>query len=283
MRELRGRVCVITGAASGIGLALAERAAAEGMRVVLSDIEAGPLEAAVAGLRGQGATAIGVRADVSKEAEVEELAARAYAEFGAVHLFCNNAGVFSREKPTWEHTPADWQWIFGVNVMGVVHGMRAFVPRMLASGEPGHVVNTASMAGLATGGMGTAVYDASKHAVVSLTESLYKDLVTRQSLVSASVLCPGVVDTNIFTAERNRPAEYGGGPGQDVASPSSAELPSDWLSPQEVAAQVFDGVREDRFYILASQPVVFEWVRMAHNRMWEGKNPAVPRRKGVEA
>jgi NAD(P)-dependent dehydrogenase (short-subunit alcohol dehydrogenase family) len=277
MEQFSGRVAVVTGAASGIGLALAERAAREGMSVVLSDIEAGALEAAVAKVRGLGVKAIGQRTDVSKEADVEALARRAYDEFGAVHLLCNNAGVLNRERATWLHSVADWQWVLNVNLWGVVHGIRAFVPRMLAGGDEGHIVNTASMAGLITGGPGTAVYDASKHAVLSLSESLYRDLVARQTKVSASVLCPGAVDTKIFEAERNRPAELGpvegAAPESRVAADGMGQFP-----PEEMANQVFAAVREIRFYILATQPVVIEWTKMGHDRMWIGKNPAVSHR-----
>jgi NAD(P)-dependent dehydrogenase (short-subunit alcohol dehydrogenase family) len=280
MQEFSGKVAVITGAASGIGFALAERAAREGMSVVLADVEEAPLQRATAALRERGARAIAQRTDVSDEAAVEALAQRAYSEFGAVHLLCNNAGVINRERPAWEHSLADWKWLLDVNLWGVIHGIRSFVPRMLASGEEGHIVNTASMAGLVTGGMGTAVYDATKHAVVSLSESLYRDLVVRQTKVSASVLCPGAVMTQIFSAERNRPAALGPSEGKAPESrvTGTTAFPSDSFQPAEVADQVFGAVRENRFYILAAQPIIFEWTKMGHDRMWEGKNPAVPRR-----
>lgn len=285
MQTFEGRVAVVTGAASGIGLALARRAAREGMKVALADVEARALEAAEAALKGQGATVTAHRADVSSADEVEELAERVYAEWGAVHLLCNNAGVFNRGRPTWEYSLSDWQWLLGVNLWGVVHGIRSFVPRMLAGGDEGHIVNTASMAGLITGGIGTAVYDATKHAVLSLSESLYRDLVIRQTKVSASVLCPGVVETNIFTAERNRPAPLAaeGAPatsdaGEQSGSAMAAMLSGSALRPEEMAEQVFDAVRANRFYILASQPEILEWTRMGHARMWQGKNPAVPHR-----
>src|SRR5215211_3201520 len=206
MQELRGRVAVVTGAASGIGLALAERAAQEGMTIVMADVEQQALASAADTLQKRGATVAAHRVDVTSEAEVEALAAWVFETIGAVHLLCNNAGVISRQRPTWEYSVSDWQWLLGVNLWGVVHGIRSFVPRMLAGGEEGHVVNTASMAGLVTGGIGTAVYDTTKHAAVSLSESLYRDLLVRQTRVSASVLCPGAVQTNIFDAERNRPA-----------------------------------------------------------------------------
>ena len=278
MQELTGRTAVITGAASGIGLALAERAAREGMSVVLCDVEATALEKARAAVAAGGTKVAAHRLDVSNEGEVEAVATKVFAEFGAVHLLCNNAGVINRQKAAWEHSTADWQWLLAVNLWGVVHGIRAFVPRMLAGGEEGHIVNTASMAGLVTGGMGSAVYDATKHAVLSLTESLYRDLIVRQDRVSASVLCPGAVTTNIFDAERNRPG------GRDTSDAPRRESSADPLAgiesfpPSRMADQVFEAVRENRFYVLAAQDVMYEWTKMGHDRMWEGRNPAVPHR-----
>ena len=285
MDELSGRVAVVTGAASGIGKALAERVVAAGMSVVLADVEAAALAATVRALQDAGASVAAQVTDVTQEASVQALADFAFSTFGKVHVLCNNAGVLHRNKATWEHTGADWRWVLDVNVWGVVHGIRAFVPRMIADGEPGHIVNTASMAGLATGGPGTAPYDASKHAVLSITESLYKDLVLRASNLSASVLCPGAVDTNIFSAERNRAPQYGdaaataGEPAASrvTAASASAQMGGP-LEPASVAAAVEDAIRANRFYVLATQPIVFEWVRMGHTRMWDGRNPAVPRR-----
>ncbi|MEO8538415.1 MAG: SDR family NAD(P)-dependent oxidoreductase [bacterium] len=276
MQEFQGKVAVVTGAASGIGLALAERAAREGMTVVMCDIEANALEAAAAKLRDRGQKAVAHRVDVTVEHEVEALAGRVYADHGAVHLLCNNAGVLAKEKPTWEVPLADWDWTFSVNVYGVIHGIRAFVPRMLAGGEEGHVVNTASMAGLITGRAGNAVYDASKHACLALSEALYRDLVIRQTKVSASVLCPGAVITQIFAAERNRPAELGGG--KEPVEDGATAFPGDSFPPSEMADQVFDAVRADRFYVLGAQREMLEWTKMGHERMWADKNPAIPHR-----
>ncbi len=280
MHDFAGRTAVITGAASGIGFALAERAAREGMTVLLADIEAKALDAATTSLKERGFPALSHRTDVSDEASVEGLADRAFAEFGAVHLLCNNAGVYDRPRPAWEHTPSDWRWVLDVNLWGVIHGIRAFVPLMLASGHEGHIVNTASMAGLVTGGIGTAVYDASKHAVLSLSESLYKDLATTTTKVSASVLCPGAVSTNIFTSERNRPRDSSAGhaPGASAGPVSVGSLPEESFPPEKMADHVFAAVRENRFYVLAAQDVMYEWTKMGHDRMWEGRNPAVPRR-----
>ncbi len=277
MQEFQGRVAVVTGAASGIGLALARRAASEGMTVVLADVEEKALQSSAQSLRDAGFKVASQRVDVSREAEVEALARRCFDEFGAVHLLCNNAGVISRERPAWEATIADWQWLLSVNLWGVIHGLRAFVPRMLASGEEGHIVNTASMAGLITGGIGNAVYDASKHAVVALSESLYKDLVIRQTQVSASVLCPGAVTTNIFRADRNRPAELTEPKGEPPQSRGTG-FPDASFPPEEMAERVFAAVRENRFYVLAAQDVMYEWTTMGHDRMWEGRNPAIPHR-----
>jgi NAD(P)-dependent dehydrogenase (short-subunit alcohol dehydrogenase family) len=276
VETFRGRVAVITGGASGIGFALAERAAREGMSVAIADVEAGALESAAARLKAGGATVNAHRLDVSDAANVEAFAAQVFADAGAVHLLCNNAGVLNRDRPTWEHTPQDWKWVLDVNLWGVINGIRSFVPRMLAGGEEGHIVNTASMAGLVTGRMGAAVYDASKHAVVSLSESLYRDLAIETPLVTASVLCPGTVDTNIFTAERNRPA--GTGEPEGAKPEATTGNRAEWLSPAEIADQVFEAVREKRFYILAAQTEMFEWTKMGHDRMWEGRNPAVPHR-----
>jgi NAD(P)-dependent dehydrogenase (short-subunit alcohol dehydrogenase family) len=276
MEKFEGRVAVVTGAASGIGFALAARAATEGMTVLMADVEQNALEAAAGRLRDQRLNAVPHVLDVTDPQQVEALADRAYREFGAVHLLCNNAGVMTREKATWEATIEDWEWTLSVNVWGVIHGIRAFVPRMLASGEEGHIVNTASMAGLITGRAGNVVYDASKHACLSISESLYRDLVIRQAKVSASVLCPGAVLTRIFEAERNRPTELGGGTEPVVSGATS--FPGDSFPPEEMANQVFDAVRNNRFYVLAAQREMIEWTKMGHDRMFGGKNPAVPHR-----
>ncbi|HEY7205960.1 MAG TPA: SDR family NAD(P)-dependent oxidoreductase, partial [Methylomirabilota bacterium] len=174
MKSFSGRVAVVTGAASGIGLALAERFAGEGMKVVMADIEAGALATASEGLRRTGAAVHATRVDVSRAEDVERLAVETYRAFGAAHVVCNNAGV-AVIGAVHEHTLADWQWVINVNLWGVIHGVRAFLPRMLAGGDEGHIVNTASMAGLTTAPF-MSVYDVTKHGVVALSESMYKEL-----------------------------------------------------------------------------------------------------------
>jgi len=260
---------------------MSRKFAAEGMKVVMADIEAPALEAAAETVRANGAEVITRVTDVRKGAELEALANLAYASFGAVHLVCNNAGVQNRDRLTWEHSAEDWQWVMDVNVMGVVHGMRALVPRMIAGGEEGHIVNTASMAGLVTGAPGAGVYYASKHAVLSLTESLYRDLAMQDAKVSASVVCPGAVMTNIFISDRNRPPEYGESIGKPAESRVFTDPNAGSYTPDQVAEIVLDGVRENRFYIFPAQDMIFGWVKMGHDRMWEGKNPAVSRRRPV--
>lgn len=174
MKEFKDRVAVVTGAASGIGRAMAERFAAAEMRVVLADVEEQALSKAEAELREKGAEVLSVRTDVSKGSDVEKLAQETLAAFGAVHVVCNNAGVTDQGGKIWEKTQSDWEWVMGVNLWGVIHGVRVFVPIMLDQGTEGHVVNTASMAGLMTGRLN--IYGVTKHAVVSLTESLYLEL-----------------------------------------------------------------------------------------------------------
>ena len=211
MKQFEGKTAVVTGAASGIGRALAERFAQARMQVVLADIEKDALDRAVAELEQRQHRVIGVVANTMIRESVQALADRAIAEFGKVHIVCNNAGIAAMAgglKPIWEVSDRDWQWVMGVNFWGVLYGIQAFVPHMLAHGEEGHIVNTASLAGLMPGG-GT--YGVSKHGVLSLTETLRQSLTTVGAKIGASVLCPGFVNTNIFDAERHRPKELSSG------------------------------------------------------------------------
>ncbi|HEX5813932.1 MAG TPA: SDR family NAD(P)-dependent oxidoreductase [Methylomirabilota bacterium] len=241
--DLRGKTSVVTGGASGIGRALALRFAREGANVVVADLDAAGMEAVAAEARGLGVKALALRTDVSELGQVEALAARAFETFGAVHVLCNNAGVGAGGGLE-SATHRDWQWVLGVNLWGVIHGVEAFVPRMIARGEPGHVVNTASMAGLvASKGLG--VYNTSKYAVVGLSETLAKDL--KPYRIGVSVLCPMGVETRIRQSERNRPAalrnERAGG-GEPV------ELIGRYLAPETVADMVLAAVRASELYVI---------------------------------
>jgi NAD(P)-dependent dehydrogenase (short-subunit alcohol dehydrogenase family) len=250
----QGRVAVVTGAASGIGLGLSERFAAEGMHVVMADVEEPALAKAAAVLAGAGASVLPVRTDVSDRAAVDALRDAALSAFGAVHVVCNNAGVGGPHGPLWECPPGEWDWVLGVNLEGVMNGVRTFMPVLLGQ-DAGHLVNTSSIFGVFAGTLGP--YGVSKHAVAALSETLHFNL---ESLgvthVGVSVLCPGAVRTNFGTSARNRPAWAGPAVARDEAEEASAErfdqLSLLGASPAEVAAMVADGIRSRRFYILTS-------------------------------
>ncbi len=249
-----GRVAVVTGAASGIGLGLSERFAAEGMHVVMADVEEPALTKAASELAQRGASVLPVVTDVSDRAAVEALRDAAVSAFGAAHVVCNNAGVGGPHGPLWECPPGEWDWVLGVNLGGVINGVRSFMPLLLEQ-DAAHMVNTASIFGVFAGTLGP--YGVSKHAVVALTETLYFNL---QSLgvshVGVSVLCPGAVRTNFGTSARNRPASAGPPMVRGEAEQASAErfdrLSATGASPAEVAGIVADAIRASRFYILTS-------------------------------
>ena len=252
MIDYAGKTAVVTGAASGIGFALAEKFVEQRMQVVLADIQEDALNQAVDKLKQRQGQVVGVVTDTMLQASVENLADRAAEEFGNVHVLCNNAGVASTSAgvgtPIWEIPKTDWDWVMGVNFYGVLYGLQTFVPRMLAHGESGHIVNTASLAGLMPAG-GT--YGVSKHGVLVLTETLYNDLETQGADIGASVLCPGFVNTNIIDAERNRPQDLGGGAetSEEAAAIGRAML-AQGKDPADIAQAVFDSMQERRLYIL---------------------------------
>jgi NAD(P)-dependent dehydrogenase (short-subunit alcohol dehydrogenase family) len=255
MQDFEGKVAVVTGGASGMGLGMATRFAEQGMRVVLADVEEPVLQAAVTKLRQAEHDVLGVVTDVSKVESVEALAQKTLEVYGKVHVLCNNAGVGGGSGGAiWEATLKDWQWTLGVNLWGVIYGIHTFVPIMLDQDEEGHVVNTASMAGLTPSNR---PYSISKHGVVSLSEALHEGLRDRGAKVHASVLCPGVVNTNIMFGGRNRPDELKD-PGRET--PTERELKRSaavhkyaaekGLDPLEVGDMVVDAIRNEQFWIL---------------------------------
>ena len=262
VEQLNGKVAVVTGAASGIGLSLSRRFAAEGMRVVMADIEPDALAVAAGELRAGGAEVHLEVVDVSVGEDVDRLADAALEAFGAVHLVCNNAGVGGGGSLETLST-ADWEWVLGVNLWGVIHGIRAFLPLLLAQGE-GHIVNTASLAGLiAAPFMGP--YNASKSAVVAISETAHAELAIAGTDVGVSVLCPAWVRTRIHESDRNRPeshrARSGAAQERDSAMAEViAGLIENGLDPDDVAGQVLDAVRAKRFWVL-THPESREFVR----------------------
>ncbi|MFA5915606.1 MAG: SDR family oxidoreductase [Burkholderiales bacterium] len=278
MKDFQGKVAVITGGASGLGRAMAERFARAGMSIVLADVEPNALAKAEAEMKAAGAKVIGVRTDVSKAAEVEALAQKTLAAFGAVHLLANNAGV-AEGGNVWDNTVADWEWVLGVNMWGVIHGVRVFTPIMLAQGSEGHIVNTASVAGLISPpGMG--IYCVSKHAVVTLSECLHHDLAQKTNKLKCSVLCPAYVPTGIADSGRNRPAEL-----SQTRQKSAADLALDAslkkavqsgkLSAADVAEKVYEAVLEERFYIL-THPKIKPSIQWRMEDILQERNPTNP-------
>jgi NAD(P)-dependent dehydrogenase (short-subunit alcohol dehydrogenase family) len=276
MKQFRDRVAVVTGAASGIGLALCERFAAEGMRIVLADVEANALQAATEKLARGGAKTLAAVTDVTRPESVDALAARAFEAFGAVHVVCNNAGVGGDAVPCWEQSLANWKWVLDVNLWGVIHGIRSFVPRMLKHGDEGHVVNTASMAGHISVPM-FSPYHASKFAVVTLSETLHFELALVGARLKASVLCPGFVKTRIMESERNRPAALQT-PGREISEgernflSAYQEFVGAGIPPADVAARVLDAIRDERFWVFP-HPEALDSVRTRTESVLAQQNP----------
>ncbi len=276
MKDLAGKVAVITGGASGIGLALARRLAADGMSIVIGDIEADAMSAAVAELHGSGATASGVLTDVTDPDSVDALRDAVLAEHGAVHVVCNNAGV-AAGGPAWEISVDVWRWVLDVNVFGVINGIRSFVPTLIEQGE-GHIVNTASIAGLiAAPGIGP--YTASKHAVVSISETLVQDLAAAGANVGVSVLCPAFVRTRIHEARRNAP-ETAAEALSDESLPNFnwevfSALVEAGIDATIVADAVLEALLEDRFYIL-THPETRQWAQSRFDTILGDGSPLSP-------
>jgi NAD(P)-dependent dehydrogenase (short-subunit alcohol dehydrogenase family) len=271
MKELKGKVAVITGAASGIGRALAKRCVREGMKVVLSDIEEESLAQAGQELHAGDGTLLAVRTDVSKESDIEALAQKAVSTFGRVHLLINNAGV-GIEGTVWESTVADWEWVMGVNLWSLIYSVRTFVPIMLQQDTECHILNTASIGGLISG-PGKGVYMVTKHGVVSLSETLCCDLAERGAKIKVSVLCPGSVNTRIIESARNRPSELWNEPvNVELTRPETIREVEAGLSPERVAEIAFQGIVNDRFYIL-THPDLNPLIRQRMESILQNGNP----------
>lgn len=282
--DFKNKTAVLTGAGSGFGLECARIGAKLGMNLVLVDVQQDALDKAVAEMQAAGAPVLAMRVDVSKADQMQALADATFKRFGAPHLVFNNAGVGSGGL-IWENTVQDWEWVMGVNVMGVVHGVRLFTPMMLAAAHAdpsyrGHIVNTASMAGLVNGpNMG--VYNVSKHAVVALSETLYQDLVLMTDQISASVLCPFFVATGISQSHRNRPDEFKTAGVKPTHSQLIGQAMSDKavnngkVSAAEVAQKVFDAVANNQFYIY-SHPKALSSVQVRLEDVMQARNPTDP-------
>jgi NAD(P)-dependent dehydrogenase (short-subunit alcohol dehydrogenase family) len=285
METLDGKIAVVTGAASGIGLGMVEAFAARGMQVVMADIEAAALDREAARLTDAGFTVATETVDVADYDSVARLAAAAVERFGKIHVLCNNAGVSGRAagRPIWTLSQNEWDWVVGVNFWGVVNGLRAFVPGMIAHGEAGRVVNTASILGLTTGP--GSIYGVTKHAVVRLTEGLYHDLKAADSRIGATLLCPGLIATNIITSARNRPDhlqdEAAAPPGEMMVA-IDAYFKREGMAPGDVGETVVEAILHDRFYVLTHAETM-EGIERRFEDIRGLRNPAPPnpRRLGI--
>jgi len=291
MQELKGRVAVVTGGAGGIGLALCQELLAEGMHVVVSDVRADAVDTAVADLKDAasgGQRVLGVVTDVSDPDSVEQLAATTFDELGACHVLCNNAGVGAPSSTPWETTVNDWRWVHGVNVMGVVHGVLAFVPRMIASGEPGYVVNTSSGDGGISPLPTASVYAASKAAVTIFTECLASQLESEGTQLRASIFYPsgGLLRTGLWESERTRPAELARERPRStepmtvekleaMAEAGGYELP--WQDLNALARIVIDGIRDESFVFMIGRESIGDTLRERAAALEKGALPTHPK------
>lgn len=281
MDRFEGKVAVITGAASGIGKAVTEQCIAEGMHVVMADIEEAVLQEVAAELQATtNNRVLPVVANVALEKELARLLEQAVDELGGVQLLFNNAGVGGGGN-AWTATQKDWDWVMGVNLWSVIYGLRLFVPQMIAQDEPCHIVNTASVAGL-IGGSTNALYSVTKHGVVALTENLAADLASEGTRIGCSVLCPGFVNTNIFNSGRNRPDDLANDetPREPSAEDEARmamfrEILQQGMQPEELAKIVFDGIRANRLYILTHEHFD-DMIRTRANNIVTGTNPTTP-------
>lgn len=276
MKTFRDRVAVVTGGASGIGRAMAERFARAGVKIVLADIERAALDVAVEEMQAGGAQVLGVHCDVAETGQVEALAKQTVDHFGGVHILCNNAGVASQAAPAWEQTDKDWQWVMNVNLWGVIHGIRAFVPIMLRQADEGHVVNTASLAGLLSLPMGSP-YHATKFAVVAISEALHLEFESLKSKLKVTVLCPAWVNTKILESARNRPGTMRNEvarPEDPMAEAYRKRIAEEGLPPAFVAEKVFEAVRDEQLYTW-THPQFKDAVRKRTENILEERNPTL--------
>jgi NAD(P)-dependent dehydrogenase (short-subunit alcohol dehydrogenase family) len=278
MRELSGKVAVVTGAGSGMGRAFAQRLAEQGMKVALADVQVDALDKAVAELGQDGHEVIGVRTDVSSKQAIAHLADEAIAAFGKINVVCNNAGVEGYlDGALWEATDKDWKWTFDVDFWSVAYGIQVFLPLMLSNGEEGHVVNTCSMTAVTRAG---GMYGIAKHGVLAMSESLYRDLKERNTGIGVSAVCPGIIATNLFHGSRNRPPELrnevetpGAASGREARERMHARL-AEGMSPFTVADIVVQAIRDDRLYVLTDH----DWdarIQERHDNLMSGTNPVI--------
>ena len=278
METFEGKVAVVTGGASGLGLAMAQRFADAGMNSVIGDIEAEPLAMAEAAIAAKGVKVLPRRTDVAKAEDVEALAESAYKAFGGVHVLCNNAGIGGSPGAMWELSLEDWRWVVDVDLWSVVHGVRSFVPRMIASGEEAHVVNTASLAGLVSGAVG-GPYTVAKFGVVALSEQLYYELGRAGHNIGVSVLCPGFVNTNIYDSGRNRQPGYGEAANEPTAEAEQLRatlqaMREQMLQPAEIGDLVFEAVQSRSLYIIPTgSEALSDAVRARLEDVVERRNP----------